>query len=72
MITGNQWSDLWHIATDDPGGPATILVSEDTNDEVTLEWPDGSSTSLYWHNDKWQFPEGLDIAPCDVAARDTL
>jgi hypothetical protein len=67
------WEKLHWIATSEPGGNATIKLS-DKKDEVILEWPDGSVSSLYWHYDsqRWVVSGCIDKVPCDVAARDSL
>ncbi len=66
-----QWRELWGLATGEESGDAKIEISDDPN-QVTLVWPDGTLSGLYWQNGEWRFAEQLDTAPCDVAARDTL
>lgn len=70
-MTMDQWGKLWDIATGEPGGNARIEVTDNPG-EVALVWPDGSVSGLYWDNGRWNYAETLDLAPCDVAARDTL
>lgn len=65
------WGKLWDIATGEPGGNATIELTDDPG-QVVLTWPDGSQAGLCWHDGEWRFEESLDTCPCDVAARDTL
>lgn len=66
------WGKLWEIATGEAGAPARIEpVAEDAG-SVVLVWPDGSRGAYYWHNGAWLPFEGVNMAPGDVAARDSL
>ena len=68
----DQWGKLWDVATGEPGAPARIEVDPTDAGTVMLLWPDGSRSHLYWDDGDWQSCGHLDLAPCDVAARDTL
>ena len=68
----DQWGKLWNIAIGSGDSrPAKIIINEDCG-SVTLEWPDGSVSALYWYNGDWQFAEVLNTCPGDVAARDSF
>jgi len=56
------WGKLWDIATDQPDGPAKIEVDPENEGCVTLIWPDGSRTGLFWYDGHWQFAGSLDSA----------
>jgi hypothetical protein len=70
----DRWGQLWEIATSDSGGDAIITPDPESSDHVLLTYSDGSQGALYWHHDtrSWHFVENFCIAPCDVAARDSL
>lgn len=67
------WGKLWEIAIGDTEmGAATITVDVEHCGEVTLTWPDGTRSYLYWEAGGWQFGVSFNSAPCDVSARDTF
>jgi hypothetical protein len=68
----DQWGKLWECAIGTGTGPAKIVIDPEECGLVTLEWPDGSVSSLYWDNGDWQFAEALNTCPGDVAARDSF
>ena len=67
------WGKLWDIAIGDiDTGPATIKVDPQDCGYVTLVWADGTRGLWHWDNGEWNAVQGIDSAPADVAARDTL
>ena len=60
------WVKLWEKTE----GVASITTTLDPY-RVILVWPDGSTASLYYDGE-WRFEEGINMAPGDVAARDSL
>jgi len=72
MLQEDAWSKLWAIVAADPETPPLIEVDQDDPNEVTLVYEDGTKSGVYWTYGRWNFHELLDLAPCDVAARDSL
>ncbi len=70
-VSMDVWGKLWEIACG-LDKPARIEVDPDDCGTVTLVWPDGTRGAWYWHEGDWRACEGVDTAPCDVAARDAL
>lgn len=70
----DKWAKLWNYATCDCDGDAVIIPDPDDPNEVTLRWPDGSESRLYWcwATNQWEHHESISGCPGDVAARDTL
>ena len=70
----DAWGKLWDIAIGctEEGGPATIEVDPKECGYVTLVWADGTRGLWHWDDGEWNPVEGIDSAPADVAARDTL
>lgn len=69
----NPWIRLWELARDDRGRVVDLIGGDHHGPEyATLVWPDGSRTTLTWHDGDWQFPEANDTYPCDVGSRDAL
>lgn len=66
----DRWSKLWDWAVAEDT-VALIRPGENEN-EVGLEWPDGSATGLFWDGEDWRPREALCTCPCDVAARDAF
>ena len=68
-----KWEKLWDVVTSLPDGDATITPTDNIN-TVILTWPDGSKGVWEWREPigDWRMVEGIDTAPCDVAARDSL
>jgi hypothetical protein len=59
----DRWYKLWDMATSEPDGDAVIVPREDVPDEVTLRWPDGSESHLYWKYNEAEWrdeSEGVD------------
>lgn len=70
-MTIDVWGKLWDIATSEEGEPAVISLHPEDAGIVYLTWPDGSKGTFEWNDGDWQRCEALDLAPCDVRARDS-
>ena len=52
----DQWGKLWDLAR---ARQAKIVIDSEDCGSVTLEWPNGSVSVLYWVDGDWQSAEDL-------------
>jgi hypothetical protein len=65
-MSDDRWQQLWAMAVGERAGePAVISVSPSYSDMATLQWPDGKSASLRWHDGSraWRWLTPADLNP---------